>query len=592
VADPRGRFLPPDERAAPQQESTAISDRHACDVLVAGSGAGGFSVALTALKRGLDVLMVEKDALFGGTTAYSMGVIWIPGNAHLPPDAREGDKRAARDYLAYQAGNRFDAPRVDAFLEAGPQMLASFESEGFVSFLPAPTWADYRPMEPGGSSGGRSLVPDGYDGSLIGAWFESLRPPVKTMMGFGGMMIGRTDVPHLFNMTRSWRSAAHVTGLVARYGCDRLTHRRGTRLVNGNGLIARMARHAFDRGMALWLSSPVVELIQADGRVTGAIVARQDRIVRVTARCGVVLATGGFPANEDLTRRLFGHRAAGKNHALLPPASNAGDGARLAAAAGGYLSEDVQHPAAWTPVSLVPQPDGAEIPFPHFIDRAKPGVIAVDRRGKRFVNEARSYHEFVPAMIEACRHDAAVEAWIVCDRSAVHRFGLGAVGPPPVRHGPYLASGYLKRAASPKALAAACGVDAEGLAATIDRFNAHAANGVDPDFARGEDAYQRFNGWAAHKPNPCLAPLATPPFYAVRVVPGDLGTFAGIATNATAQVIDRDGRAVEGLYAVGNDALSVMGGTYPGAGITIGPAMTFGFIAANHMAEGQRVGGS
>jgi succinate dehydrogenase/fumarate reductase flavoprotein subunit len=588
VTDATGRFVLLEENAAPQLDNS--SARHVCDVLVAGSGAGGgFATALTALERALDVLMVEKDALFGGTTAYSMGVIWIPGNSYLPPNAREADRRAARDYLAHQAGNRFDAARVDVYLEAGPRMVALFEREGFAVFSPASTWADYRPLEPGGSSGGRSLVPDGYDGGLLGAWFESLRPPVKTMMGFGGMMIGRTDVPHLFKMTRSWRSAAHVAGLVARYGRDRLTHRRGTRLVNGNGLIARMARHAFDRGMALWLSSPVVELIQAEGRVTGAIIARQDQIVRVTARCGVVLATGGFPANDELTRRLFGHRAAGKNHALLPPASNAGDGARLAAAAGGYLSENVHHPAAWTPVSLVPQPDGTEIPFPHFIDRGKPGIIAVDRRGKRFVNEALSYHEFVPAMVEACRDDTTIEGWIVCDHAAIRRFGVGAVGPSPVRLGPYLASGYLKCGKSIAALSAECGISAEGLAATIDRFNAHAVDGSDPDFARGEDAYQRFNGWAAQKPNPCLAPLATPPFYAVRVVPGDIGTFAGIATNPSAQVIDRDGRAVEGLYAVGNDALSVMGGTYPGAGITIGPAMTFGFIAANHMAEGQRV---
>jgi succinate dehydrogenase/fumarate reductase flavoprotein subunit len=346
-----------------------------------------------------------------------------------------------------------------------------------------------------------------------------------------------------------------------------------------------MARHALDRGMRLWLSSPIVELTRADGRVTGAVVEPQGRKTTVTARCGVVLATGGFPANDEITRRLYGHRTAGKNHARLPPASNSGDGARIAATAGGYLSENVHHPAAWSPVSLVPQRDGRETPFPHFIDRGKPGIIAVDCRGRRFVNEALSYHDFVPAMVEACRGDTTIEAWIVCDHAAIRRFGLGAVGPSPVRLGPYLHSGYLRRGTNIMALAAECGISAEGLAATIGRFNAHAANGVDPDFARGEDVYQRFNGWPDHRPNPCLAPVAAAPFYAVRVVPGDLGTFAGIATNAAAQVVDRDGRAIEGLYAVGNDALSVMGGTYPGAGITIGPAMTFGFIAAEHLAR-------
>lgn len=573
-----------------QPGNTVTSGTYSCDVLVAGSGAGGFAAALTAIERGLDVLMVEKDVVFGGTTAYSAGVIWIPGNTHLPTEVRQIDMDAARDYLVHHIGNRTDAARIDAFLEAGPRMLALFESEGFVSFSPAPTWADYRPTEPGGSNGGRSLVPDIYDGRLLGEWFVRLRPPVKTMMAFGGMMLGRTDVPHLFSMTSSWRSAAHVASLVARYGRDRLSYHRGTRLVNGNGLVARMARHALDRGMPLWLSSPIVELTHEDGRVTGAVVEHQGRKTTVTARSGVVLATGGFPSNDEMTGRLYGHRAAGKNHAHLPPASNTGDGARIAAAVGGYLSQDVHHPAAWTPVSLVPQPDGTEIPFPHFIDRGKPGVVAVDRRGRRFVNEALSYHEFVPAMVEACRGDNIIEAWIVCDHAAIRRFGLGAVGPSPIRLRPYFETGYLKRGKSIMALAAECGISTEGLTATIDRFNAHAAKGVDPDFGRGEDAYQHFNGWPYQKPNPCLAPLVTAPFYAVRVVPGDLGTFAGIATNASAEVVDRDGRTIEGLYAVGNDALSIMGGTYPAAGITIGPAMTFGFIAANHIAEERGVG--
>jgi succinate dehydrogenase/fumarate reductase flavoprotein subunit len=570
---------------------TPANSNHECDVLVAGSGAGGFAAALTALMHGLDVLMVEKDSVFGGTTAYSAGVIWIPGNARLPLDAREPDKRAARQYLAHHIGNRFDPARTDAFLEAGPRMLELFEREGFAAFSPAPAWADYRPDEPGGSNGGRSLVPDAFDGRKLGAWFDKLRPPVKTMMAFGGMMIGRTDVPHLFRMTSSWRSAAHVAGLVARYRTDRLRHRRGTRLVNGNGLVARLACHALERGVRLWLSAPIVELTREGERVTGAIVAHEGRRITIKARRGVVLATGGFPANGALTRRLYGHLAGGKNHALLPPASNSGDGVRIAETVGGYLSDNVHQPAAWTPVSLVPQPDGALIPFPHFIDRGKPGVIAVDRRGKRFVNEARSYHEFVPAMIEACRDESVVEAWVVADHAAMRRFGLGAVGPAPVRHGPFLRSGYLKRAGSIETLASQCGIDPAGLSATIERFNAEASGGKDPDFARGEDAYQRFNGWPDQKPNPCLSPLARAPFYAVRVVPGDLATFAGIATNAAAQVIDRSGRAIDGLYAVGGDALSVMGGTYPGAGITIGPAMTFGFIAANHLAGGPTAGG-
>jgi succinate dehydrogenase/fumarate reductase flavoprotein subunit len=304
----------------------------------------------------------------------------------------------------------------------------------------------------------------------------------------------------------------------------------------------------------------------------------------VKARRGVVLACGGFAANQDLKRRVYGHLAAGKNHTLLPPGGNVGDGLRLAQAVGGRFHDEVHQPAAWTPVSLVPQRDGSTEPFPHFFDRGKPGYISVDRRGRRFVNEAKSYHVFVPAMIEACRGDPVVEAWVVCDHKAIRRFGLGALGPAPMRINPFLAAGYVKRGQTVGELAAACGIDAAGLERTIAAFNPPARRGEDPELNRGSDAYQRFNGAPGHAPNPCIAPLDTPPFYAVRVVPGELGTFAGIATNANAQVVDRDGRPIGGLYAVGNDAASVMGGTYPGAGITIGPALTFGYIAARHIA--------
>jgi hypothetical protein len=317
VTDPIGRLPSPHERGTLQKENTATFSRHACDVLVAGSGAGGFAAALTALTRGLDVLMLEKDSVFGGTTAYSAGVIWIPGNG-LPPDARKADTGGARDYLAHHVGNRFDASRVAAFLEAGPRMLALFEREGFVAFSPAPTWADYHPTEPGGSNGGRSLVAEIYDGRLLGDWFARLRPPVKTMMVFGGMMVGRTDVPHLFRMARSWRSAAHLAGLVARYGRDRLSHDRGTRLVNGNGLIARMARHALDRHMPLWLSSPslgsrartVALPVQSSSAAVEGLQLR--RAVESSSR-------RGGPDNDEMTRRVYEHRAAGKNHVLCRP---------------------------------------------------------------------------------------------------------------------------------------------------------------------------------------------------------------------------------------------------------------------------------
>ncbi len=555
-----------------------------CDVLVAGSGAAGFAAALTASLRGLDVLMVEKEPLFGGTTAYSAGVIWIPINKHQRAAGVRDSREEALTYLTAHVGNRLDRVKAEAFVDNAADMLDTFERQGFVAYELAATWADYHPDEPGGSQGGRSLVPEEYDGRKLGPWFEKLRPALTTMMPLGGMMVGRNDLPHVFKMTRSPRSALHVARLGARHARDRLSHSRGTRLVNGNGLVARLAVSAFARGIPLWLSSPVVELQSENGRIAGAIVEREGRPIRVTARRGVVLACGGFPADAELKRKIYGHLAAGKNHQLLPPNGNTGDGLRLAQSAGGAFHGDVHEPAAWTPVSLVPQRDGSTVPFPHFFDRGKPGYISVDRRGRRFVNEAQSYHVYVPAMIEACRDDAVVETWIVCDHRAIRAFGLGALGPRPLRIAPFLRSGYVKRGTTLAALAEACGIEAAGLERTVAAFNAHATKGEDPHFRRGTDAYQRFNGAPGHAPNPCVAPLATPPFYAVRVVPGELGTFAGIATNADAQVLDGEGRPIAGLYAVGNDAASVMGGTYPGAGITIGPGMTFGYIAARHLA--------
>ncbi len=556
----------------------------ACDVLVAGSGAAGFAAALTARLHGLDVVMVEKEPLFGGTTAYSAGVVWIPLNHHQEAAGIAERRDDALTYLTAHVGNRLDRAKAEAFVDHAAVMLDVFEREGFVSYELAATWADYHPDEPGASQGGRSLVPNEYDGRKLGPWFERLRPALATMMPLGGMMVGRNDLPHVFRMTQSAKSALHVARMVARHARDRLSHSRGTRLVNGNALIARLAVSAFARGIPLWLSSPMVALVSDAGRIAGAIVEREGARVRVEARRGVVLACGGFPANDALKRQVYAHLAAGKNHIQLPPPGNTGDGLRLAQSAGGRFYDEVHQPAAWTPVSLVPQPDGSTIPFPHFFERGKPGYISVDRRGRRFVNEARSYHVFVPAMIETCRNDPVVEAWIVCDHRAIRRFGLGALGPAPMRVAPFLRSSYIRRGDTIRDLARACGIDAEGLDCTVAAFNAPARCGEDPEFQRGSDAYQRFNGAPGHAPNPCIAPLETPPFYAVRVVPGELGTFAGIATNAHAQVVGSDGQPIAGLYAVGNDAASVMGGTYPAAGITIGPAMTFGYIAARHVA--------
>ncbi len=561
-----------------------MSERAECDVLVVGSGAGGFSAALTARHHGLDVLMVEKEVLFGGTTCYSAGVIWIPGSAQAKAAGIADSPAESMRYLESIAGNRLDHARAEAFLATGPKMLAFLEANTYARYTLVPTWADYEPELPGGSNGGRSLAPEPFDGRRLGKRFDALRPPLASMMLLGGMMVGRTDLPHLYNMLRVPKSAWHAVRMFARYGRDRIRWKRGTRLANGNGLIAALAVAAEKRGIPLWLRSPLASLIEENGRIVGAMITREGRDVEVRARRGVVLACGGFAGDEALKARLYAHVAAGRAHQSLPPASNSGDGIRIAIGAGAAFNEDVHFAAAWTPVSFLPRPDGTKLPYPHFIDRGKPGYIAVDRRGRRFVNEAKSYHVFVPAMIEACRGDAEVECWNICDHAAIRRWGLGAAPPRPARLKPYIDSGYVVSGATPEELALRIGIDPAGLAETIRTFNDGARRGVDIEFARGTDAYQRFNGAPGRLPNPCVAPLDRPPYYAVRLVPGDIGTFAGLRTDASARVLDKDGQPIRGLYAAGNDMASVMGGTYPGAGITIGPALTFGYIAGRHLA--------
>ncbi len=558
--------------------------RAVCDVLVAGSGAGGLAAAITAAQHGLEVVVTEKEPLFGGTTAYSAGGIWIPCSSHARRAGVSDSADAALRYLEQEVGGQLDRAKARAYLAACAEMLDFIERHTSVRFTLMTAWSDYHPDLPGASAGGRSLVPEPFDGRLLGEHFRSLRPPLATMMLFGGMSVGRTDIPHLLNVTRSPRSALHVARLLGRYGVDRMRWPRGTRLTNGNSLVAQLAKWLFDRGVPLWLGSPLVKLVRAEGRVTGAIVRRDGTEIEVAARRGVVLACGGFPRDGDMRLEHYRHVAAGKNHVPLAPSGNTGDGIRAARGVGAAFTAEYSQPAAWTPVSLVPQPDGTAIPYPHFIDRCKPGYIAVDRRGRRFANEADSYHDFMPRLFDACREDRTVEAFLVSDHRAIRRYGIGVAPPAPGRLGPYLRSGYLARAETPEALARALGIDPAGFVAQLERYNRSAERGEDPEFGKGTNAYHRFGGDPSHSPNPNIAPIVTPPYYAVRLVPGDLGTFIGLSTDPLARVLDVNERPIPGLYAVGNDQASVMGGTYPGAGITIGPAMTFGYIAARDLA--------
>jgi succinate dehydrogenase/fumarate reductase flavoprotein subunit len=363
-----------------------------------------------------------------------------------------------------------------------------------------------------------------------------------------------------------------------------LRHGRGMTLTNGNALAGRLAKSAFDLGVQMWLSCPAKELVVENGTVRGAVVEKDGKPLRVRAKVAVVLACGGFPHDVARRKALFPHAPTGAEHYSPGPTGNTGDGLRLAEAVGGKVDNALPHAAAWVPVSVTTRKDGTTGVMPHFIDRAKPGVIAVAANGKRFTNEGNSYHDFVQGMVAASAGRSEVSAYLICDHRTLRKYGLGCVAPFPLPIGHHLRTGYLLRGATLSELAGKAGMDAAALEATVREFNVHARDGKDPSFGKGSKAYNRFQGDALHSPNPCVAPLEKAPFYAIKLVVGDLGTYAGLTTDRHSRVLNGDGHPIAGLYAVGNDIASIMGGNYPGAGITLGPALTFGHIAGCHIA--------
>ena len=346
------------------------------------------------------------------------------------------------------------------------------------------------------------------------------------------------DIVHFMRATKSLASAIYVAKRLSKHAIDVMRHGRGMMLTNGNALAGRLAKSAFDLNIPLWLSSPVRELIVEDGAVRGAVVERQGKLIRVNAKRGVVLACGGFPHDVARRKAMFPHAPNGTEHFSPGPAGNTGDGLRLAEAAGGRIEDTLPNAAAWVPVSITERKDGSKGVMPHFIDRAKPGVIAVMRDGRRFANEGNSYHDFVQAMVKAAKPGEEIAAYLICDHRALRKYGLGCVPPFPMPLGHHLATGYLKRGATLAELADRTGIDRQGLEATVAEFNAPAAEGRDPAFGKGSRAYNRYQGDALHGPNPCVAPIKDGPFYAIKLVIGDLGTYAGIRTDEHARALD------------------------------------------------------
>jgi succinate dehydrogenase/fumarate reductase flavoprotein subunit len=564
-----------------------VSDAY--DVIVIGAGAGGMTAAAVATAEGLSVLVIEKTEFVGGTTAWSGGMVWIPVNAAMKQAGIADSPSDAASYLAATVPETENADLREAFLARGPEAIEYLDAHTEVRLQSVKTYPDYYPEQPGATAGGRVLEPVSFDGARLGANFRRLRPPLPEFTVLGGMMVHRSDILHLRKFGRSLRSTLRALGLVARHALQRLRAPRGTTLHLGNALAARLYASLIERNVEILFGSDVEELLNDSDAISGVRIKDASGTRPIVARRGVVLATGGFSHDTKLRAQFF-PGGAGPVSAAAP--AGTGDGLHVAISAGASMNPRVTNAAYWVPASLFRRADGSQGVFPHTVtDRAKPGVIAVNASGKRFVNEAVSYHEFVLAMLRG-GNDAANRAfYLVCDRRFLWNYGLGRIRPFTLRLKRYVQSGELIEASGIEALADAIGVESSALSTTVKRYNAGAFAGRDPEFGRGCNIYQRHLGDPSHSPNPCVAPIEGPPFYALRIHPADLGTAVGLRTDCHARVLRKDGTVIAGLYACGNDMGSIMNGNYPGPGITLGPALTFGYIAGRHLAGSEEQAG-
>ncbi|MGW0994391.1 FAD-dependent oxidoreductase [Streptomyces sp. NPDC002523] len=557
---------------------------HTYDVVVVGSGAAGMAAAITARLRGLTALVVEKTDRYGGATALSGGAIWVPNNFHLDAAGLGDTPEKARAYLDATVGDRVPEARKDAYVKHGPRMVREFHDHTAVKFVYTPGYSDYYPERLGGYPQGRSVEPQIFD-------FNQLPPEQRqTMCRAGlptfGLTITSKDFRQLNMVGRTWGGKRTSMKVGARAVGALLTRRKLLSL--GEALIARM-RQSLDRlGGELWLSAPLTGLVEEDGRVAGIrITLPQSRLrstggtptgrdLAIRATGGVVIASGGFSRNQQLREKYLPSPTS--TEWTNTPEGQMGDALEPALALGAGL--DLMD-RVWGAPSVVP-PDGR--PFFLVADRGIPGMVIVNQAGERYANEAAPYHEFVDAMYAADRPDAsAVPSWLILDATSKARYLFLGLFPGQPFPKPWLESGFVKKAATVEDLAEQTGMPATGLRATLDRFNGFARVGHDEDFRRGESVYDRYYGDPTLR-NPNLAPLEKAPFYAIPVHPGDIGTKGGLVTDDTARVLREDGTVIEGLYASGNVSAAVMGETYPGPGATIGPAMTFSWLAVNHIA--------
>ena len=556
------------------------------DVIVVGSGAGAMTSAAIAADRGLSVLVVEKSDKFGGTSAISGGGIWIPNNHYFAAKGGKDSYDKALQYIMTAGGGRADETKVRAYLDHAPAMIKYLEDKSRVRYAVAEKYPDYYQHVPGSLPGGRSLDPELFDTSVLGDELENLRRPSPSTLLMGKISWTARDAHIAMARESGWRFK--ILWMMLRYKLDFKWRRKSKfdrRAGLGNSLVCALRASLLDRKVPLWLNTDFRDLVLDNGRVTGIKVVSKGRELTLNARRGVIIGAGGFEQNQAL-REKYLPQPTKTSWSATPPGNNTGAALEAGMAAG--AATDLLEWAWWSPTIPVV---GEEKPRGIFAERAFPGSIVVNGLGKRFCNEAQGYLEFGDAMYKDREATGGknVPAWCIFDAHFRFNYAMGPLMPgqimPDSRVRKEWRNSVYWKADTLEELARQIDVDPAGLATTVKTVNEYARTGEDKDFGRGGNVFDRYYGDVNVKPNPCLAPIQKGPFYAMRMDAGDIGTKGGLLTDAHARVVRPDGSPIEGLYAIGNTSASVMGIAYPGAGATIGPAMTFGYIAAHHIAD-------
>lgn len=560
----------------------------AYDVVIIGSGGAGLTAAVIAAQQGLQVAIVEKSHLVGGTTATSGGGAWIPANMLMANAGKGESPDRALAYLRTVIGCTCNEDVIRHFLQNGPDALAYLQHHTLLNFSTRAFSPDYYSDLPDATTSSRGLDTIEYDGRDLGEDLAIVRPARPESLLFGGMAVNGPDIMHLRTMLRSPRSLFHSLRLIFRYAVRRLTFGHDTRLVLGRAMIGRLLMSARQAKVEILLSTPAIGLIHEGKQLAGVDVTHNGVRRTIKAKHAIILATGGFGHDRELIDQWVPYP---DHHIAVGVEETNGDGIRMGVAAHARMSNADRDSAYWVPVSVWRKADHSEINFPHLVtDRAKPGIIAVGVDATRFVNEADSYHDFVRGMFARAGNTMG-GTFLLCDSVALDRYGLGFARPRPFSRRRLIADGYLISAPTIADLAGKLGLDPAQLEKTVKGYNDNAATGSDVDFGKGVSTYNRAMGDLSQQPNPCMATIVEAPFYAVRVFPGNLGTSRGLVVDEYARALDRSGLPIPKLYVAGNDADAVFQGSYPGPGASLGPALTAGYMAAMDIASMARSGG-